>query len=248
MSDLRRIEALRRGGDCPSDLTLDRLQLGELAAETSAAVEAHAAGCASCRQRLADLDVERRAFQASPPWRLPDAPPRRWSGWRPRATAAVLGVAALAGVLVFLVRPPTERGDGATRTKGGVRFELFRARGELVEPLADGDRVRAGDRIQVAYSTSTAQTLAVLSRDGGGQLNVYFPSDRATTWPASAGVAVPLPASTQLDDVLGIETLYLVACARPTELAILRGAIASSAAPPPGCSIDLVSVTKEPAP
>lgn len=246
MRPLEALEALRVPLGCLSELQIQRLDAGDLDAPDEA--RAHAAGCSGCAARLAGAAAERAAFRASPPWRLPPANRRRWLA-RPGLVAAI-GAAAAAALVIVWILPRDPRGapgpERGTQLKGGVRFELFAARGDHVLPLAQGDRVRPGDRIQVVYSAAVATHVAVLSRDGAGALGVYFPVDRATTWPAAAGQEVGLPSSTELDASLGAETLYLVACAAAQPLAALRVAVDDAARPPSGCTIDRIDLVKEP--
>lgn len=250
MSLLDDLEARRPGPDCAGDLELSRLLAGELDPATAALRREHIGACPTCGARLADLDAERRAFLAAPPWRLPAARSRRRWQW----TAGALALASAAAVLVlFMVRPgvdsrsPTgaEGPEGpGTRTKGGVRFDLLVERAGAVTRLDDGDEVHPGDKVQVVYAAEAATHLAVLSRDGAGAVSVYFPTDGATTWPAAPGGDVSLPSSTELDDVLGPETIYLVACARATPLAALRVLTGPGATPPDGCTVQSVHLEK----
>ena len=252
MSLLEDLEARRPGPDCVGDLELSRLLAGELDPATATRRREHAATCAACGARLADLDADRRAFLAAPPWRLPvpAAPRRRWQ-W---ATGAVALAGAAVALFLVMRRPGFDSGrpDGVdgprgagTRTKGGLRFDLFVERAGEVSPLGEGDEVLPGDRLQVVYSAEVATHLAVLSRDGSGAVNVYFPPASEMTWPAVPGRGVSLPSSTELDEVLGPETLYMVACPRATPLAALRALAAPAAgAPPDGCTVQSVHLLK----
>ena len=192
-----------------SDLRFDRLLAGELAGDAAAAVRADAAGCEQCRARLAELTRDSEAFAARPPL---VAPRRRRTWWI--AAPAVLAAAA-AIVLVVRARGP----ELDTRTKGiGIPLVIEAGpRGQLAV-VASGDRVHPGDFLQVRYSAPTNGFGALISRDGAGTVSVYVPSRRGDMVALSPGELQSFPESTQLDDVLGDERLYVVWCASPHSL------------------------------
>jgi hypothetical protein len=87
----------------------------------------------------------------------------------------------------------------------------------------------------------------VLAIDGAGRVNVYFPADATFTWPAAAGHRIKLPASTELDQVIGEERLWIAFCDRPQPLAALTGALdehGGAAPPPPGCEVQRLRFDK----
>ena len=218
-----------------SDLTWDRLHAGSLAPALVDQVRHHAAACSSCAARGAALDAAHRRFIAAPP-------PLRASrvhAWRVMVPAFAVAAAALVVVLVGGERE-------ATRMKGGFGVTVFAGRGRDAVPLGAGDAIFPGDRLQLSYSAPRDGHLAVLSIDGADRVEAYFPSSE-TTWPAAAGHQIALPVSTELDDVLGDERLWIVFCDRPRPLAPLIAVLAErgvAAEPPPGCEVQRLRFAK----
>lgn len=231
-----------RGDDCVSDLRFDRMLAGELDASGTADVRAHAGGCAVCAARLRELEGEAGALL--PPLALPARAPR--TPWFRRAFALpALGLVAAMAVVLLLVMRGGDGDGGGTRLKGGAHLSLFVSHGGTVRPVAPGEIVAPADRLQLTYSSTDAIHVAVISIDGAGRASVYFPDDGARAWRGEPGVDVPLPRSTILDEVLGRETLYLLACDSAVELAPLVAEM--SAGRPPaaaGCSVEAVQLEK----
>lgn len=252
-----------------SDLTWDRLLAGDLEPSLVARAERHASACAMCAARRDLLEDDRRRFQAAPPTlmaggasepaaeleiRRPGPGPAPWwrRGLRPLWLAPGLAAALAVALLVprWWARVGAED-DGSSpagaRRKGGFAVTVFAGREGRAVALGAGDPVYPGDRLQLTYSAERAGHLAVLSIDGQGRVTVYFPADASTTWPAAAGEGIPLPRSTELDDVLGEERLFTVFCDLPRPLLPLvegleaRGDLAPA---PPGCEVRRFSLDK----
>jgi hypothetical protein len=224
-----------------SDLTWDRLHAGELASALAERAREHAAICRSCEARRTALEDAHRRFAASAP-RL-----RMARSARPAMVWRVIGpVFAAAAVLTVLV---WFGGDerGGTRTKGGFVVTAFAGRDGDAVPLGAGDPVFPGERLQLSYSAASAGHLAVIAIDGAERVGVYFPADGSTTWPAAAGHRIALPASTELDHVLGNERLWIVFCDRSMALAPLVAQLAAhgiAAQPPAGCEVQRLQFAK----
>ena len=223
---------------CLSDLKLDELVRDELAAADEA--RAHIAGCTRCAARLKEIEEERAAFLAEE-LRLPKQArqPRRSrvAGWL--SLAAGFAVSAL-GVKWALQLPEGER------LKGGPQLSLFVRHAEKVRPAGPREPVSPGDTLQFTYSSDRTRYLAVLSLDGSGRGNIYFPDSYYAT-PVAAGRDVPLARSTVLDEVLGPETLYGLFCDKDIGLAGLRNQLDAERrlTPPDGCSLITLSIEKK---
>ncbi|MCB9754907.1 MAG: DUF4384 domain-containing protein [Myxococcales bacterium] len=251
-----------RGEDCLSDLVLDQLRVGELAASLATRARSHVIACDRCRARQRELDEDAASatlppLPASPPETIADispAPPRR------RAWPAVAGLTAAAAAavlaIVSLLEPPRVGGDGsrvetggpepaATRSKGAPALQVFIRRDGAVLEGSPGAVVHPGDALRFAYSWTESGYVAVLGRDGAGAVNVYVPTgDRAR--PVAPGERAMLPDAVALDDVVGEEVLYGVFCAREPSLAALERAVAARPDAPaiPGCQVDRVRLDK----
>jgi hypothetical protein len=122
-----------------------------------------------------------------------------------------------------------------------------------------GEQVAPGDSLRFGLNPSSAgRQAAILSRDGQGQVNVYFPDPAQRPSPmAMARAPITedglLPYSIRLDAVLGNETIYLLLCGAPLELAPLRAqlAAAGSVAPdwprllPASCTVESLVIMKQ---
>jgi hypothetical protein len=155
----------------------------------------------------------------------------------------------MAAAVLAIVRPGRDVERTSTRTKGGFVVTVFAGRERDAVPLGTGDPIFPGDRLQVSYSAARDGHLAVLAIDGAGRVAVYFPADATTTWPASAGHRIALPASTELDDVIGEERLWIVFCDLAQPLAPLVAAVGEhgvAAEPPAACEVQRLRFDKRP--
>lgn len=238
-----------------SDLQWDRLLAGELAAETSATANAHAARCTACAARLRELTAERDAFLVRP-IAIPLSRPRR--RWLP----ALIPVAAAAAVLIALrVRPGP--GEVTLRTKGsvgsvhvtgepaslevdGTALLLSAGRPDALRPVATGDVVHPDDYLQAGYTASRSGFGAVLSRDGAGSATAYVPSGGYTMVPLVPGRERSFPLSTILDATLGKERIAIVWCETAHPLAPLLAALRDGRpiAAPDDCTVREVMLDK----
>lgn len=248
----------RAGDDCLSDLQLDALELGALEASRAEQARRHLAECGRCSARQRELGAETRASAevlASQPRRVGAAPrgsktaqrrssPRAWAG----GVAAALAAAAALLLVVGRLSPPT--GEDGVRSKGTSRVGFFVRHAGVVRRGSERERVVPGDALRFVVTSSVPSYVAVLSRDGAGQASIYHPSGvRAAR--VEPGVERPLDASVVLDDVLGEERLFALACSAPVELEPLLEALRSSAADPSWpaqCSIERFVLVKEAGP
>ena len=210
--------------DHVSDLRWDRLLAGELDGDAKTAALAHADACAACKARLDDLTRERDAFAVRPRDMLA-ARRRRSRAWL-AAPAVLAAVAAVVLVLRTRDEQPGERAKG-----GGPSFVVAAGPRDRLAPVTSGDRVHAGDTVQVAYSAKRAGFGAVLGRDGSGRASVYVGAgDEMVALPA--GELQSFPTSLVLDDVPGDEVLLVIWCEARRPLAPYLAALASAAEPP----------------
>jgi hypothetical protein len=138
-----------------------------------------------------------------------------------------------------------ERG-ASTRVKGGpIRIDLFVDHQGQTRPGGSGEIVHPGDVLSFASTAHEAGFLAILSRDGAGTGSVYV-AEGGRAIAIEPGSAVRLRHAVKLDDVLGPETLFVVACDHAVPVEPLRGALAdqSALAAPPGCRVDTIQIEK----
>lgn len=163
--------------------------------------------------------------------------PSRWHGW------AVIGAPALlaAGLAGLWMRSAPVEVPGAAergvvdeprlgeRAKGGARgpqsLSVFRKRGELLERLSDGGTARAGDLLQVAMRSETAQRCAVVSVDGGGTVTRHLPEEGDTPLTVNPGEAPQSAHAYELDDAPRYERFVLACGAAPFAVGALVRAV-----------------------
>jgi hypothetical protein len=131
---------------------------------------------------------------------------RWWSALLPG-----LGFAAAAALAVVVLLP-----DASTRsrhvtpqqlvgTKGAATVEFFLLRDGEVHPGNEDELHWAGDRIQFRYRTLGESTLVLLSLDGRGDLNLYYPAAGDAPVPVVPGELRTLEGSIELDDAPDFE-------------------------------------------
>jgi hypothetical protein len=240
------LDTLRAGKPgCPSDLALDRLHHGELAADPAEALRRHLGGCADCAARLAERT---RGFDA-----VPGADPRRvLAGIRrgldaPAPRARWPWLAALAGVAASLALLPLLRPGGpASRTKGGLALHVYRARGERAEAMISGDRFAPGDRLRFVVDLPSAGAVRVVGVEARGALYTAWPQDPAAPSTLGPGEGIALPGAVALDAQPGRETLYLVHCPAPLGPPVCAAAAGEAPRCTAGCALSPFVLEKGP--
>jgi hypothetical protein len=164
---------------------------------------------------------------------------------------AVLATALVAGFLIIpAVRQP--HSDETIMSKGQQRLRFF-VRDGVAGTVREGrprERVFPGDQIRFAFDGDAlrGRRVAVLGRDAGGKVSVYFPDGgaQATALPASADGLIPY--SVRLDETLGPETLYALYCLDAVALGPLQVALAGGTPPawPAACQIETLLLDKKP--
>jgi hypothetical protein len=238
-----------RPESCVSDFAFDRRLAGEASAEEDARIGDHVRGCARCTERLGALRGERDAFAREAPALKRAVLPLA----RSRGSARVFGLAAgllgLAAATVLVVRG-ADFGAGpgaATRTKGsGASLGVYVKHDGAVRAGGADERVEPGDALRFVYTTVAPRYLAVFSLDGAKRASVYYP-DGDVAARVEPGVQVALPSSTVLDEVLGPERLFGVACASSFEVEPLRRALQTTGDVGAGadCEVVTLSLRKE---
>jgi hypothetical protein len=242
----------RSGDECQSDLQLDALALGALDAAQARQAENHLASCTRCSERRRELveatRVSAEALERSRSRFSPTAARApRGSTRRARLAGAVAALAAAAALLLLIGRSPLLSEGDEVRTKGTGRVGFFVRHAGVVRRGSERERVSPGDALRFVVTSPVPSYVAVLSRDGAGQVSVYHPSaPRAAR--VEPGVERPLDASVVLDDVLGEERLYALTCSEPIELATLSAGLRQAGrepAWPTACSIERFTLIKQ---
>lgn len=222
-----------------SNYRLEKLVLGELSAEETAAL-------------LRDPEVVRRAetlradnerILARHPLRLPAAGFDQARSPAPSGLGAALSrlrdalsyrlgpvpVAAFAAFAVvfgsvFFVRGGLS-GDDGTRLKGQpASLYLYRKTASEAVELRDGASARQGDTIQAAYAASERLYGFIFSLDGSGRLTSHYPEAGRAAAELDRGELRVLDSAYILDDAPRYELFLLVASRRPFDLEMVERA------------------------
>lgn len=217
-------------GDRPNRLELGRLWSGELREEEAErlrtqiaddpAAQAYLATLERAREQVAPFDAEilrKRAFrtqeedarQAESQQRR-EVQPRRAGAWWRRWLPASAALAAAAVALLVVLPPQSTRERHVTPytaqgTKGEGSIEFYVLRDDQVHPGSEDETHWAGDSIQFTYRTQGESTLVILSLDGRGELNLYYPSAGDAPVPVVPGERKVLEGSIVLDDAPDFE-------------------------------------------
>src|SRR5688572_11092211 len=141
---------------CLSNLELDRHLAGEIGASD------HLSSCASCRERMAAFEQDKRELEQGAPQAVLAIEQRA----RTRAVRTIVpvSIAALAaGVLIALAVPAP---PDLVRTKGGLSLEVIARRGERAPiELLPGGEVAPGDAIRFRITSDQGGYLAISGLD-----------------------------------------------------------------------------------
>jgi hypothetical protein len=226
----------QRSGDEPkgrvADVTLERYRLGELSGDEVRRIDRLLSRDESLRERLLALERSDEEIRRShpPDWlvrgiaeraRQRRAPPERgrvlstvmWTV--PAALAAFVFLTfRVGGVWAPTGHPPVnhqENGAGDERAKGdGTALVIYRRTDAGSETLSDGDVVRQGDRIRLAYRVAEAGYGAILSIDGNGVVTLHLPVEGTRAEFLEPGKTVLLDRAFELDDAPRAEMFFLV--------------------------------------
>jgi Domain of unknown function (DUF4384) len=208
-----------RPPSCYSDLTLDRLLVGELDGKPERlAVLDHLTWCASCRDRRAELQVA----QMAPPEPRSRRTPVAASSWNRRAPWGALLLASCAAIVLLVVHRPAPHEQaidlGDTQLKGdGLVVEVVARRHDTgrVEIVSPGSVLRGGDAIRFRLRSPRPGYLTVLGIDGSGTVSRHVPLPGRSPPFVQAGETTP-DGSLILDRATGDEQIILAICDSPS--------------------------------
>ncbi len=213
---------------CPSELGLETY----LFAPGPGDVETHLAGCASCRERVAEMQRQGEDFRQFVYPRtvaaVEEAVRADRDPWR-RMIAVLVpagGLAAIAAMALLLVPAPPSSYLGA---KGSaMSLQAWAGEPAGAREVADGAAVPAASPIRFRVVTSRACHLWIVSVDGTGSVSRIFPpqGEPALVQPGAGA----LPGGAVLDGLGGPERLYAVCSPVPVALADVESAARAAGA------------------
>ncbi len=202
-------------GDRPSKLVLDRLATGELPMEQAEKLRADLSP-----EALAHLDAVERSKQHILPFdadalrarstRTADAPPVLPKAANTRWFVSLLMIAAALLVAVLVIQSPeTELPDHYIGVRGTAGLTVHQLQGDLMLPHQD-QTVGEGDVLGFKVDGRGHQSVVLLSVDGTGALNVYWPERPGAAEPLQGHGDEALHGSLTLDDAPGPEVFIAV--------------------------------------
>ena len=215
-----------------SPLDQDALRLGGLPIAEADTLQRHLATCPACEQELAARAERAREYGRERLnrglERLRASVNTRRRAFRLRFLFAALP--ALAGLALYLTFGMKLSGSGGDppgtadlAIKGGPSVRVVVRRGDHVFVARDGSWLSPGDAIRFVLSPTGYSYLLVVSVDGAGKTNVYFPFQGAASAPVDSEHPLEVPSgSIVLDDAPGPERVFAVFSREPLESAALR--------------------------
>lgn len=221
--------------ECPSDLALDALAVGECSPSQSQVIQKHIAQCQACAARwelreqgmAAFPSVNRDAMVAKLHQLTaqfePQPEPSFWEQVRSVfQQPAVLGTSmAMAAIIMMLVVKPNPEGpitdlEADTIRPKGSSFTVFKSSNDSVEILANGGKVQIGDKLRFKIEPREGIDVMVVGQEANGNIYMAFPVDGSeASRPSTASVQGILPGAIELDQSVGREKLYLISCKHP---------------------------------
>jgi hypothetical protein len=214
-----------------ADWELALYRLGELPPRRKRALETQLAQDPILAERLASLEAREAALMERLPPRVVAAraeeaarsEPKRRLGWRLAAPALIAAAALLVAIPTLgpdTGETPAQQRSPGVRDKGVTPY--LRVHREVpggLEELKPGDRLGAGERLQISYAGLGRGYGVVLSVDGRGAVTLHLPRDGAQAAELALEGTVDLAESYELDDAPTYERFFLVTAREPFELA-----------------------------
>lgn len=227
------------------NLKLERYLLGELSPAETKQLEKALSDDAALRAELERLRGDTAAYFA----KYPNLNAKRRTPWWQRRITRVVGgglvfAAASAAIVLLLPRAQGESQKIALNNDNPVKpsYETMpegneiRTKGLIPglflsahdKTLKDGDRVKAGEKIEIAYRASGYRYGAILSVDRERSVTVHFPEDERVTPELQKEARVPLKLAFELDEKPGFEKFYFVTSQSKIAVAELRRQLAKT--------------------
>ncbi len=215
---------------CPSRIRLERFFFE---GRSQGELETHVEGCASCREILADLEADRRAFLTRHPFaqiegRLEEKRNKafltklgRWlTPSRALKSGFVLaGLACLMAIVVW--RQPSPSPD--ILSKGGTSLTFYvssNGSSEKAQRGNDGMSLPAGTGVQFVYSTTEGKFLYLAGVEKDGAFSEYY------NGPITPGSMVKLPQALLWQPKSAYERFYALFSAEPISAESVRSVVA----------------------
>lgn len=194
------------------DPLLERYLAGDLDAAAKARVEELLRESEADQQRLAELRADSQAFltQHPPGQMIARFERERARALRWRLPALLAPFAAAAALLLLFIEPPSggDRGEPEFTPKG-LALVIHKKQGDSSARVEPGTVLRPGDAVRFEVKAGRRGFVAVLGRDGGGEVTVYYPYGGAESAAYEPGAPL-LPTAIELDASSGREQVYAI--------------------------------------
>ena len=243
----------KRSKGCPSELLLDQLALGEL--DDAEGLRAHVQGCADCQARVA---LREGGFSALPPLdeavvlsrieaqlRAPEQAPKTLLDRLGFVRRPAFWIPVAAGLALVALRWMPQPSEEVVRMKGRIGLRVYKASAQGAEEVLSGAPLRPQDRLRFKVLTDAPQIM-IVGVEAQGERSVYYPIGKRRSAPPRTDVEGALQGAVALDDYIGEERLYLVACQEEFSLEALGRTEPAGLQPPEGCKIADFLIRKRP--
>ncbi len=240
--------------ECPSELMLDRIQLGEV---QDAELSQHVEDCPHCQARLGQRSQAYEALSAPQLQSLIGgihrgvagaAPqPRGWiqslfERVRPLTAVAAIGAAV---ILIAVIKTGPMPTKGRLTTKGSPGLTVYRERTGKVSLSLSGERFLPNDRLRFEVNVEEGRHLMIIGMESSGALYAAYPTDGSRGSVVAPEGKRVLPGSVELDESTGQEWLHLISCPKPFSMEALK-AQGRTLEAPAECRLTRFELNKEP--
>jgi len=215
-------------------LDLELLFTGELNSEATEKVQKHIAACTECSAVYENFKAQKRVFLEKHPFASftrAHAPLKMipWykqlfsPGMRP-VLVPVLGALIIGISLWPSFNSSHFNNNDAVRFKGSSSIGYFFQRDGKVYQENSENLFKKGDRIQIVFTSTKKQYLALTSLDVHGRVSFYGGDSLSNNCsiPIQQGTEQPFPSSIELDDSPGSELVVALFTERPLDRNIVE--------------------------
>ena len=209
----------------PKSYQIDRYFTGDLSAQESKELESHFEECQVCFNYLQTLRREKNEFLAAHPFssvfRVRGSERVPWYQFAIKIWSKPVLVPVFAVLVAVAIGLPLLQGTGKVREdvlfKGQSSLSFIYKRDGVVRDGELSELFYANDQIQIRYSSSKEQYIALISIDSRGTVSFYHPDEQSRFCSIQTGTGSNLsfPGSIILDDAEGAELIIAVFSSAP---------------------------------
>lgn len=209
----------------------ERYVLGELSQEYMAEVDIHLQNHPKSREGITRLnDSNEKILSQYPPSEIIPKILSRYQREKSEQTKPTffkrfLYLSPLLASALFILLVLLPRQGDEMRIKGSQEIDLtqtnlmiHRQSGESIELLENGERARAGDLLQIAYTAGKAAYGVIISIDGEGTVTLHYPYTENDSTQLEKDKKILLNNAYELDQAQGFERFFFITAAKEIEV------------------------------